>query len=186
MHELGLRILIRKVQLIGAQYEKALTPIFSYYKDHYFRAFFSCEKSKLKADEIITKHQYFHYCNKCLSFEISKKNEIICCENPMELAGPLWVGELNDKELLRKMVSENNFAENSDFLNQIILESEKDIVGFYNLHKYSQKYKTSIPRTEDALKKLKQKGFFAEKTIFDIYGIRTDAKIKDFLELVKK
>ena len=32
MHETGLRILIRKIQLVGAQYEKALNPIFSYSK----------------------------------------------------------------------------------------------------------------------------------------------------------
>ena len=42
MHETGLRILIRKVQLVGMQYEKALYPIFSYFKDHYFRIFFQC------------------------------------------------------------------------------------------------------------------------------------------------
>lgn len=33
MHENGLRILIRKVQLIGAEHDKALIPIFSYFKD---------------------------------------------------------------------------------------------------------------------------------------------------------
>src|SRR3989338_4738170 len=30
MHEIGLRILIRRIQLIGAQYDKSLTPVFSY------------------------------------------------------------------------------------------------------------------------------------------------------------
>jgi len=34
-HEVGLRILIRKVQLIGAQFDKALIPLCSYSKDHY-------------------------------------------------------------------------------------------------------------------------------------------------------
>jgi len=38
MHEIGLRILIRKVQLIGAQFDKALTPVLSFYKDHYLRS----------------------------------------------------------------------------------------------------------------------------------------------------
>ncbi|GAG35537.1 unnamed protein product, partial [marine sediment metagenome] len=47
-HEIGLRILIRKVQLIGAQFDKALTPIFSYAEQHYMRAFFYCEKGKHK------------------------------------------------------------------------------------------------------------------------------------------
>ena len=56
MHETGLRILIRKVQLIGMQYEKALFPIFSYLKDHYFRVFFRCIKGKKICDEIAEKH----------------------------------------------------------------------------------------------------------------------------------
>ena len=61
MHETGIRILIRKVQLIGAQFEKALTPIFSFYADHYYRVFFKCEKGKKKADEIVKQHQIMKY-----------------------------------------------------------------------------------------------------------------------------
>jgi len=38
-HEIGIRILTRKIQLVAAQYDKALVPIFSYSKDHYFRVF---------------------------------------------------------------------------------------------------------------------------------------------------
>lgn len=60
MHETGIRILIRKVQLIAAQYEKALTPILSYYSEHYFRIFFRCEKGKSKVDEIIRQHGMFN------------------------------------------------------------------------------------------------------------------------------
>ncbi|MCX6710516.1 MAG: tRNA (guanine(10)-N(2))-dimethyltransferase, partial [Candidatus Woesearchaeota archaeon] len=66
MHETGLRILIRKVQLTGSQYGRALIPIFSYYHQHYFRVFFRCEKSKELADEIIRQHGYLLYCRKCL------------------------------------------------------------------------------------------------------------------------
>ena len=51
MHETGIRILIRKIQLIGAQYNKALTPIFSYSKEHYFRVFLKCEKGKEAASK---------------------------------------------------------------------------------------------------------------------------------------
>ena len=44
MHEIGLRILIRRVQLAGSVYDKALIPILSYSKEHYMRVFFKCEK----------------------------------------------------------------------------------------------------------------------------------------------
>jgi tRNA (guanine26-N2/guanine27-N2)-dimethyltransferase len=50
MHEYGLRILIRKCQLVAAQYDRALTPVFSYSKDHYFRVFFDVQEGKAKVD----------------------------------------------------------------------------------------------------------------------------------------
>src|SRR3989338_4814719 len=67
MHELGLRILVRKVKMIGGQYDKALLPIFSYAKDHYYRIFFKCEKGKTRVDKILAKHNYFLYCD-CIDF----------------------------------------------------------------------------------------------------------------------
>ncbi len=79
MHETGLRILIRKVQLIAMQHEKALFPIFSYFKDHYFRVFFKCVKGKKICDEIALEHGMF--------------NDV----------GPLWLGSLWDGELVDGM-----------------------------------------------------------------------------------
>ena len=79
MHERGLRILIRKVQLVSGQYDKALVPILSYYKDHYFRIFFRCEKGKKKVDKIIEQHDY------------------------VDEAGPLWIGKLFDKKLMQRI-----------------------------------------------------------------------------------
>ena len=68
MHEVGLRILIRKIQLQGIQFDKSLVPILSYHKDHYFRIYFRSSKGKQRCDEIINQHRYFLYCNKCLNF----------------------------------------------------------------------------------------------------------------------
>lgn len=86
-HEIGLRILIRKVQLIGAQYDKALIPIFSYWRSHYFRVFFRCVKGKKNVDEIIKHHSCFGD------------------------AGPLWLGKLKDESFVKKLESGNNFVQ---------------------------------------------------------------------------
>ena len=56
MHEAGLRILIRKVQLIGAQYDRALVPILSYCDMHYMRVYFRSDKAKTAVDDVIKKH----------------------------------------------------------------------------------------------------------------------------------
>jgi tRNA (guanine26-N2/guanine27-N2)-dimethyltransferase len=87
MHEVGIRILIRKVQMIGLQYEKALVPILSIDKDHYMRIFFRCEKSKKRCDDIASQHQFY--------------KEI----------GPIWVGKLKDQKVADKIKMNDKFTE---------------------------------------------------------------------------
>ncbi len=99
MHETGLRILIRKCQLIGMQYEKALIPVFSFYKDHYFRIFFRCEKNNKKINEIIknTKKLQSDFLCPRKTKGFSQNHKIIGD------IGPLWTGRLFDNKLVNKI-----------------------------------------------------------------------------------
>jgi tRNA (guanine26-N2/guanine27-N2)-dimethyltransferase len=127
MHETGLRILIRKIQLIAAQYEKALTPILSYYHEHYFRVFFRCEKGKTKVDNIIKQHGMFNN------------------------AGPLWLGNLWDCRLVNKIAKQTDLK----IIHTIKQECEIPAIGFIDIHKFCKKHKLKIPKTEVLLKKIK-------------------------------
>ena len=175
MHETGLRILIRKIQLVGMQYERALVPIFSYCKDHYFRIFFRCVKGKKECDKLVKEHGMF------------------------KDAGPLWLGKLWDSKLVNKMYSKiikdksilknsmnkrtnkkriNNNLNQNNYYNELIKllkiikdESKIDSVGFFDTHKMKK-----IARKDDLIKKIKKKGFKAASTHFSGTGIRTDAK----------
>jgi len=79
MHEIGVRILARKVQLIAAQYEKALVPVFSHSSLHYMRVYFKCTKGKKHVDEVLKQHGLF------------------------KDVGPMWLGQLWDKDLVARM-----------------------------------------------------------------------------------
>lgn len=160
MHEIGLRILIRKVQLIGAQYNKALIPLFSYSKEHYMRVFLRCEKSKEAVDEIIAQHGMF-----------------------ME-AGPLWKGKLWDSKLVSEMVKNNKIEENEKILNIIQEESKVDAVGFYDLHKIAKRHKVEIPRKEELIKRLRKSGYKASETHFSGVGVRSDISLEKLLGLL--
>lgn len=179
MHEIGIRILIRKVQLIAAQYEKALMPLFSYSKDHYYRIFLSSEKSKKACDGVIKQHQWFHYCSDCLSQHVDDKNTLTCnvCRKQMAAAGPLWTGSLFDKDIAARMLHETNDEEMKKFLSMTKKESQHNIVGFYDLHCLASMTKKDIPRTEEAIKKLRQKGYAATPTQFSAHGIKTNASL---------
>jgi tRNA (guanine26-N2/guanine27-N2)-dimethyltransferase len=161
MHEIGLRILIRKIQLIAAQYNKALTPIFSYFKDHYMRIFLKCEKSKQETDNILKQHRHF------------------------ENSGPIWKGQLYDKKLVNKMIKNNKIKENEKILNIIQEESKINTIGFYDLHKIAKKHKLKIPKKEELIKKLRKKGYKASSTHFSGVGVKSNIRLGRLLRLLR-
>jgi tRNA (guanine26-N2/guanine27-N2)-dimethyltransferase len=182
MHETGLRILIRKVQLLGVQFDKALTPVLAYHKDHYFRVYFRSENGKEKCDQIIGQHQYLLHCPKCLNYKTSNYNKESCdCQNNFIPAGPLWTGKLFDQKLLNKMVKLNKFASEKKFLELLNKESSKDMVGFHDLHTIGKKYKLATPQMEPFLKKVN-----AVRTHFSKNGFKCDKNIKEIIKKIKK
>jgi tRNA (guanine26-N2/guanine27-N2)-dimethyltransferase len=177
MHETGLRILIRKVQLQGVQFDKALVPILSYHKDHYFRIYFVSLKGKEKCDVILKEHQYLLFCPKCLNFKKSNYNSERCeCSSRFEIAGPLWTGKLFDSKLISKMAKNNPFSEEQKFLDILKEESKKDVFGFYDMHIIAKKFKHA-PQKNEVLGKLK-----AAPTHFSPTGFRTEKGIKEIIK----
>ncbi len=158
MHETGLRILIRKVQLIGADHDKALIPIFSYFKDHYFRIFFRCNKGKKKVDLLLKQHGMFNQ------------------------AGPLWLGSLWDNKITSKI------AKNSDdkFLKIIYDESKIDVVGFYSIPKICKKYKLKMIKKDEIIKRIRGKKYRVAETHFAPNSLRSNIDEKRLIQILKK
>lgn len=165
MHEIGLRILIRKIQLIGAQYERSLMPIFSYSKEHYFRVFLRCEKGKKKVDEIIAKHDMY------------------------KEGGPMWTGQLWDKKLIDDMKKRNNDEKINDFLDIVGEECNIDKVGFYDIHGFCKKNKLAIPKTKEIMQALDKNNIAYGRTHFTPLGIKaeiSETELKKIILEIKK
>lgn len=169
MHETGLRILIRKVQLVAAQYGKALTPIFSYSKEHYMRTFLRNEKGKNKADDILKLHGML--------------NNI----------GPMWLGKLWGNKLTLKIyknaLKNKIFNKNKElikFLRIVKEESRIDAAGFYDLHDICEKNKIkNQPKKEPIIEKIKNLGYRASGTHFKGEGIRSSISYLKLANLLK-
>jgi len=155
-HEVGLRILIRKVQLIASQYDKALIPIISYWNMHYFRIFFRCVKGKKKVDEIIGKHELYNGC------------------------GPMWMGKLFDEEVMDKVKLDN------PFFKLLQDEAKVDIPFFYDIHTICKNEKLVIPKKETIIGILNSKGYNVSSTHFSPYGIKCNCSYEEFLFFLKE
>src|SRR3989338_3036355 len=164
MHEIGLRILIKKCQEIASQYDRALYPLFSYAKDHYMRVFFECKKGKTKANEIMDKHKIIRVGN----------ND----------AGPLWTGKLWDEKFIKNMKTEEE--ETKKFLDIIKEEAKIEQVGFYEVHALCKKNKLQIPQYLPLMKAIKSTGHNITRTHFSLNGMRSTISEKELLEIIKK
>ncbi len=167
-HEVGLRILIRKAQLVGAQYDKALIPVFSYSRDHYMRVFLRCEKSKKAVDGVLSQH------------------------GMLWDSGPFWQGQLWDgdvicgmreaSELFSGYTTEKELSGIRDFLSLLADEARVGGVGFHDLHAIAKDKKLErLPKTGDVVERLVSSGHDASKTHFSPYGVRSGADISQFL-----
>ncbi len=154
MHEYGLRILIMKCQQTGAQYDKALTPIFSYFRDHYMRVFFQCRKGKSLVDELVKQHIMYG------------------------AVGPIWTGTLWDKELLKNMRSDDKF------FGIIKKEAEIDTVGFYDIHHLCKKNHLKIPKYHVLIEAIQKQRHAVSRTHFADTGLRTTIKEDEIIKII--
>jgi tRNA (guanine26-N2/guanine27-N2)-dimethyltransferase len=162
-HEIGIRILIRKCQVVAAQYDKALTPIFSYFKDHYYRICFKCEKGKKKVDEVMKQHN---------TIQIKR-----------DTVGPLWVGKLWDTSFVDKM--ETNDEETTKFLNTIKAEMHIDQVLYHDLHEICSDLHVTVPKYAPLIHKIQDTGHKVARTHFTLDGIRSTISEEELKKLIK-
>ncbi len=193
-HEIGLRILISKVQLIGAQYDKALTPILSYSKEHYFRVFFKCIKGKKKVDELMKNIGYILHCKKCLfrknTNSIFNDEKCPLCKSKLDYAGKLWLGQLWDKKLINNMCKNIKNLEDKELVKLLeIIKKESKIssVGFYDLTKVVKHNKLrNVPKKDLLINEIKKAGFKAAETHIRPNSIRSNIELKELIKLIKK
>jgi len=184
MHEVGLRILVRKAQLVAMQYDRALVPVFSHATDHYDRIYLHAEKSKSYVKNLLDQHGYLVYCPACLNRATSRLNAAVChCGTQMHAAGPMWLGMLWNHALVGRMITKVEGAAEK-LVGTIHKEAHIPIVGFVDIHKVCKLYKLTVPKSETVINELKSRGYHATPTHFSPTGIRTDAPFEDVKDII--
>ncbi|NOZ81489.1 MAG: tRNA (guanine(10)-N(2))-dimethyltransferase [DPANN group archaeon] len=205
MHETGLRILIRKVQLIGAQYDKALSPLFSYSTDHYFRVFFINHKGKTKVDALFTQHRHVAYDPESLSRRLLEPASLASGKSiprsttgvraPEIVFGPLYSGPLFDHALVLRMLElipagpasgrassgtpGASAARLGRFLHIIALESRLGFPLFYDVHRIAKCHHLAhLPTMKEVFRKLRKAGCRTAPTHFSPTGFLCDKGIE--------
>ena len=183
-HELGLRILARKVMLVAMQHAKALTPILSYHHEHYYRIFFRCEKGKQKAAALYPQTTATHFvCENCGN---QGAFQSLCpyCQYPQQPLGPLYSGQLQDEHFCSRLVEE--FPDFQDLLQPLLQDDALKQTGFFDTHELCKHSKLPLCKISELVSRLEAKGFVATQSGFERTGCKTNAKIKDILNCLQQ
>jgi len=158
MHEIGLRILIRRCQLVAASWTTALTPIYSYSKQHYMRVFFIASNKMIDIDKILRQHKELFYNKKTMLLD--DKGDIKC--------GPLWTGPLWDKKLAKDLAK----LSHDPFLQLLADEAQINSIGFLDTHVIARNKKKEVQSLQKFTEQLQKKGYKVSRTHFADNGLR--------------
>ncbi|MBI5158875.1 tRNA (guanine(10)-N(2))-dimethyltransferase [Candidatus Micrarchaeota archaeon] len=193
-HENGVRILLASIARIASFFNFSTTPLLSLSKRHYFKLFICFEQGADAAVESAKKANGFvFYCSKCLhrfpSFHPLATSSC-SCGAPLDFGGPLWLGELFDEQILKRMLElneERNYADKKELASvlSLMLEEARLPSFYFDLHKIFKNYSLPPKKTQAILDALRAEGFTASRTHFIPTGIRTDAGIKKIREAIK-
>ena len=194
-HENGIRILAGFVALTLAKYSKCIDIKMSHSTEHYMRLYIKIEKGSKKSDETLKNIGYISHCRNCLHRQAKKglasaieENCPVCGEKLVH-AGPLWLGNIQDKEFIQKMIDEsenkkiNTKKQALKLLNSCLHEADAPAT-FFDIHSICKSLKISAPKLDLIFDELKNKGFIAIKTHYNPLGIKTDANILDLQKVL--
>ncbi|MGM5483552.1 MAG: hypothetical protein ACQER9_01395 [Nanobdellota archaeon] len=168
-HEIGLRILAKKIQQMAMIYSKALIPVMSFAKDHYMRIYFKCYHSNEKCNKIAKMHTHMK-ADRYHMFSDSSNAEAI---------GPLWKGNLQDKKLLE--IFDDKFSER--IKNDAILDS---LEYFADPHELCALVKRPVFSYKKLIEKINSKGFDVKRTSYCETALKTDISHAELIEIIKK
>jgi len=199
--EIGARILISFISRIANINNLGIIPLLTFYSNHFIRIFAISFKGKSKILKERPKgYGYIIHCKNCGKrssivdnlLKIPQKCPICLSDKHLSYSGPLWVGELHQKSYLEELslLNEKFPFKNKNRLRKILKFALNEInmpISYYNIHKMSQQLKlSSIPKLENIIKIIEEKGYKASRTHFDFISIKTDMKIEELKKVLKQ
>ncbi len=182
--ELGLRNLIAYSKRQAAKYNKVLKPIISYTNKHYYKVFFKVEESKSSSYESIKNLKYLSWNPKTQNIlildtkNINIKNEL--------LLGPTYIGNLNDKSFIKKLIENSNILEEKKEVLNLLnsLYEELDIIGHYNIHKLQKEYKIKERKFSEIIELIEKSNFLVSRPHNSKFTLKTNASSEELIKIL--
>ena len=187
--EMGARILLGLAARELARLDKSMHPLLTHVTDHYVRIYLRVGKGAKLADRCLEKMGYVEHCPVCGSYTLlnEPKPSGVCshCSGKTALAGPLWLGRVQDGPAINNALRTSNLSRRAEKI-LTSCAGEIDAPMYYDHHSICERLSLTPDRIDLILERLSSRGFQASRTHFYGLGIKTDANMEDVEEAIRK
>ena len=181
-NEMAIRLILGCLRMVAGRIGVKIVPLFVESNMHYYRTYVRVLIRQDQKENI----GYILHCKNCGSRKISfeQSNECELCKSKMDVAGPLWIDKIFDKQFVEDMILKipelvvDKVCEKT--LQKCLLESEMPGT-YFTLDEIASKMKSSPPKLEDAIKNLQKNNYTTSPTSFCPTGFRTNANINQII-----
>ena len=197
-HELAVRLLAGCLAMSAAKYDIGISILFSHSTNHYIRLYATIKHGAKKADENIRNMGYIYHCFKCFHREPAKglfltngSGKCSECGSKINVAGPLWLGKIFDRqfcELMEKETNQRTFKHMKKILkiSGLIKNEVEAPITYYVLDKLCDALTLPVPPVRRVVEALRERGFQAFLTHFNSRGVRSNASAIEMKELLRE
>lgn len=193
--EVALRALTAVAVMAASRLSRSAVPVLAVIHRHFARVFLTVRRGKTGAFRSVSQLGYLKYCDACLNVErvvelLGTPESCGSCGSPSRLLGPLWLGPLQDPELISRVLSsgllrEETFGEVRGLITHVS-EELGDVPFSYPVSELSRRARCSPPSPRTVVTALREMGYRASLTHYDHSAIKTDAPLKVLYEIVRR
>ena len=198
-NEIGIRILVSFIALTASRFDLSIIPYFCHSNLHYMRVYQRVEFGSSLANSVFQKIGFLKHCQNCKHrvVENLREQNLICeiCNKKCTLAGPLWIDSLFDSEFVGAMLGELENGEDnympvneSNRLKKMlqICTKELAIPSYFETDTIASMAKKSSISLDKVISVISGNGFEVSKTIMNEKGFKTNASLKEIVNLLYK
>lgn len=183
-NEIAIRLILGCMNMVTGRLGVKMIPVFVENDMHYYRTYVKILNRVDQQDNL----GYITHCNTCGNRKTTCEPTQNCnlCGSLNKIAGPLWIGQVFDKEFVDDMLQEiPNLIVDKKCQNTLLkCLAESEMPGtYFTLDEIASQTKTSPPKLENILDRLKKMGFTASPTVFSPTGFRTTANIEQIKKM---
>ena len=187
-HEISCRALLGNLARTAASLERSVVPLFFYTSDHFVRGYVKLGRGAGRTDGSLKNVGYILLDDNGCVKVIHRLEDITAVDGSPKVLGPLWVGPLEDREIVTRMLNAMEgerftYMKTHKHINSMLETalSENGLPpGGYDTNAVASILGMSPPRITSLIESLKAEGFGASRSRFSPTLIKTDASWKVF------